>query len=279
MAINFTLLAQNSFDDYVRQACVCAMSIKVSNPDSKICLITNDPVPDRYRELFDEILEIPFGDKARKTAWKVGNRWKIYHASPYEKSIVLDTDMLILDDISKWWEFLETRDLYYVNKVKTYRGEWVSSDFYRKTFTAHHLPNLYSGFHYFRKCDYSKEFYTWLEVVMNNWEQFQLQYAGRQYFQKDISVDVSSAIVAKILDCEDKITSKTDYPTFVHMKSKIQNWQNKNVDSWQDRIPISFSDCCELKVGNFKQSGIFHYTEKNFSEGLITNTYERKLGI
>jgi len=279
MTINFTMLAQNSYEDYVRQACACAMSIRVSNPNSKICLITNDEVPDKYKQLFDDIVEIPWGDKARKSSWKVGNRWKIYHASPYENTIVLDTDMLVLDNISEWWNFLQKRDLYYVNRVKTYRGEWFTSDYYRKSFRVHSLPNLYSGFHYYKKSKAAHEFYEWLEIVMNNWELFQGQFAGGKYFQKECSVDVASAIVAKILDCSEEITSKTEYPTFVHMKLHGQDWKVNLTDRWQERVGVYFNSDCELKIGNFRQNGIFHYTEKDFLTDEILTTYENQLGI
>jgi len=279
MTINFTMLAQNSYEDYVTQACACAMSIRVTNPNSKICLITNDSVPDKYKQLFDDVVEIPWGDKARKSSWKVGNRWKIYHASPYENTIVLDTDMLVLDNISEWWNFLQKRDLYYVSRVKTYRGECFSSDYYRKSFRVHHLPNLYSGFHYYKKSKLAHEFYNWLETVMNNWELFQGQFAGGKYFQKDCSVDVSSAIVAKILDCGEQITSKTEYPTFVHMKLHGQNWKTNLTDRWQERVGVYLNSDCELKVGNFKQNGIFHYTEKDFLNDAVLKTYENKLGL
>lgn len=279
MTINFTMLAQNSYNDYVKQASVCAMSIKASNPDSKICLITSDEVPSKYKPLFDDIVEIPWGDKAKKTSWKVGNRWKIYHATPYSESIVLDTDMLVLNDISEWWNFLQKRDLFFVNKVQTYRGDWFTSDYYRKSFRVHNLPNLYSGFHYFKKCDFSKQFYEWLEIVMNNWELFQGQFAGGKYFQKDCSVDVSSAIVAKILDCGEAITSKTDHPTFVHMKTYGQNWKNIFTDRWQDRVGVYLNSNLELKIGNYQQRGVFHYTEKDFLTDELVKTYEDYLGI
>lgn len=279
MTINFTMLAQNSHDDYVQQACVCAMSIRATNTDSKICLISNDPVPKKYQSLFDDIVEIPWGDKTRKTSWKVGNRWKIYHASPYSQTIVLDTDMLVLDDISKWWNFLQKKELYYVSRVKTYRGEQFTSDYYRKSFTLHKLPNLYSGFHYFKKSEFAHNFYNHLELVMNNWELFQGQFAGGKYFQKDCSVDVSSAIVAKILDCSEQITSNTDHPTFVHMKLHGQDWKITPTNRWQDRVGVYLTDDLQLKIGNFRQSGIFHYTEKDFLTDEIIKIYKNYLGL
>ena len=107
MTTNFTMMAQNSEVDYVRQAVACAMSIRSTNPNSKICLITNDSVSFKYKQLFDDIVEITWKDGAKSSSWKIQNRWKSYHACPYESSIVLDTDMLVLNDISNWWTFLQ----------------------------------------------------------------------------------------------------------------------------------------------------------------------------
>ena len=46
---NFTFLAQNNDkDSYVKQACLLAMSIRATNKERKICLITNDKVPTNF---------------------------------------------------------------------------------------------------------------------------------------------------------------------------------------------------------------------------------------
>lgn len=275
MPYNFTMLAQNGNNDYVLQASLCAMSIAASNPGSKVCLITNDVVPDKYKQFFDEILEIPWGDKAKKSTWKVGNRWKIYHTTPYDNSIVLDTDMLVLSNIDNWKEFLNKKELFFVNKVKNYRGEWANTTFYRKTFIDNNLPNLYSGFHFFKKCNFSHEFYTWLEEVMNNWDLFQAQWLKRGYIQKNVSVDVSAAIVTNIMDCESSITSAIDYPTFTHMKLNCQGWAQSISNRWQDRVGSYLTDSLELSIGSYRQQGIFHYTEKDFVTDEILKIYER----
>lgn len=280
MTINFTMMAQNSEVDYVRQAIACAMSIRSTNPDSKICLITNDKVSSKHSQLFDDIVEIPWKDGAKSSNWKIQNRWKSYHACPYESSIVLDTDMLVLSDISNWWTFLQTKDLYFVSKPITYRNELITSNYYRKAFTNHKLPNIYTGFHYFKKTDSTHTFYKWLELVMKNWELFHGQYAGGSYFQKFLSMDVSAAIVTKILDWEQHVThNNISYPTFVHMKTHAQNWKNCFTDRWQDYVGVYLTDDLELTIGNHRQSGIFHYTEDDFLTKHIFEKYEKAIGI
>ncbi len=273
----FVLIAQNSEYDYVQQACTLAMSIKATN-EAKICLITNDKVPSRYEKLFDVIKPIPWSDDAKDNAWKVDNRWKLYHASPYDETIVLDTDMLVLQNIDTWWKFLENYEVFYTSNVYTYRGEKVVDNYYRKTYIANNLPNVYAGFHYFKKCDFAKEFYTLLELVMNNWQLFYGKYAKEQY-QKFLSVDTSTAIVTKILDCEDRITNKlVKFPTFTHMKPHIQGWKNGSA-TWRSRVGSYLTEDLTLKIGNHLQSGIFHYTEKEFLTDDKINKYERYLGI
>jgi hypothetical protein len=279
MSFNFTLFAQNSDVDYVQQANVAAMSLRLTNPSCKIALITNDVVDDKYKVLYDHIVDIPWKDEAENSTWKVENRWKIYHATPFDETAVIDTDMLVLSDISHWYELLKTKQVYYVSDVLNYRGEISDNTYYRKAFRNHHLPNLYAGFHWFKKSDQAHEFFKWVETIMHNWELFYGQYAGGKYFQKWPSVDVSSAIAAKVLQCEDQITLKTSYPTFTHMKLHNQNWDKLWVDSWQKQLGVYLDNDCKLTIGNYTQSGIFHYTEDNFCNDYVISTYENKLGL
>ena len=279
MSLNFTIFAQNSTHDYVQQACLAAMSINLTTPASKIAIITNDPVPKKYQHLFEHIVPIPFDDASSDSEWKVENRWKIYHACPFEESAVIDSDVLILNNLDHWKNVLQKYDLYFVNHVKTYRGTTADNIYYRKAFRNHNLPNLYAGFHYFKKSEFAHQFYKWLELVMNNWELFYGQYAGGKYFQKWPSIDVSAAIVTKILNCEDKITNNIDYPTITHMKLRNQGWKKLHVESWQEQVGTYFNNDCKLKIGNYSLTGIFHYTEKTFCNKEIMTTYENKLGI
>ena len=275
------MLAQNSDFDYIRQAYLAAMSIKATNDNSSICLITNDPVPTKYKQVFDHIVEIPWGDHAQEEQWKVSNRWKIYHAVPYNETAVIDTDMLILDDLSLWFDFLKTYDLFYTTNVTTYRGETVPADsHYRKHFYQNNLPNIYNGFHYFKKCEIAHEFNNWLEIITNNWQQFYKQVDNQLKHLPHPSMDITAAIATTIMDNMHLITNeKTKYPSFVHMKPRCQNWQERFAYRWQDRLGVYIDDDLNLKIGNYKQSGVFHYTEKDFVTNKIIKKYEKHLGI
>lgn len=264
MTKGIVVLAQNNdTDDYVEQACALAMSLRVHN-DTKISIVTNNAVPNDYKNLFDQIIPIPFNDSAENSDWKIENRWKLYHASPYDETIVMDTDMLVLQNIDTWWKFLSNYEVFFTSNVLNYRGERADTSYYRKTFIDNNLPNLFSGLHYFKKCEFAQKFYSWLELVVNNWEAFyeiQLLSASRP---KHVSIDVCAAIVTRILKCEDAITNKhTKFPSFTHMKSHCQGWKTIN-SSWQDQTGVYISKDASIKIGNYAQTGVLHYTEKDF---------------
>ena len=262
MSRGIVVLAQNSAtENYIDQAVVLAQSVRLTNPDIPISVITNDEIENK--ELFDNIIPIPWGDIAKNKNWKVENRWKIFHASPYKETLVLDTDMIFLENIDHWWNFFENYDLYFTTNVKTYRQETVTSDFYRKTFTSNKLPNIYTGMYYFKRCEFAHNFFAYLEMVMRNWDQFYNIFLQEEKPQH-LSVDVCAAITCKLLDCTNIVTNpKITSPTFVHMKAHVQEWKTPR-SRWLDYInPYLDNDGC-LKIGNHLQHGLFHYTEKDF---------------
>ena len=249
MSKGFCLLAQNNSNtNYIRQAYALALSLHLYNKDQKISLITNNDVPTEWQSVFDQIIPIPWEDNAKDSDWKIQNRWKVYHASPYDETIVLEADMMITSDITHWWKELAKRELFFVSNVRTYRDEVVTNRFYRKTFDANGLPNLYSALHYFKKGDTAKEFYNLLEIIVNNWALFYSKYAPNEY-QKWCSIDVSMAIASKILGNEHDVTDPNSFITFTHMKPLVQGWYNKP-EKWT-RVTGKYFTEGKLFLGNY----------------------------
>lgn len=262
-------------DDYVRQAYLGAMSILASGNEHPVSIITSTPVEERYRWVFDNIIDIPWYEKT-DSRFKTEHRWKVYHATPYEETIVLDSDVLVLQNLDYMWRFLSNYDLYYPTRVFTYRKELVTSDHYRKAFTANNLPNVYNTLHYFKKCDKSKEFYSWVELISNNWELFYGNFC-KEFYPKQPSMDVTCAIASKIMDIDTEVTNaRQDLPMLVHMKPKIQGWLNA-VSEWQTRVGVYLTDDLKLKIGNHLQDTVFHYTENDFVTDAIIGKYEKCL--
>jgi len=170
--------------------------------------------------------------------------------------------MLVLEDISHWWKALANYELFYTDKVKTFRNELVKDTFYRKVFEANDLPNVYCGMYYFKRTDKNHKFFELLKDVVKNYSWYSEKYTSKNT-QSWCSMDVSTAIAIKIQNITHQVFSKKNFLTFTHMKPNIQNWLAQK-DSWLEVIDYNFNNSNELMVGNFLQKGIFHYVEKSF---------------
>lgn len=270
----FVILAQNTTNnDYVKQAYALALSIKFSQKYVKsISIITNDIIPDRYKSAFDTIIPIPWNDCAEGKIWKVENRWKIYHCSPYDETIVLDADMLMLEDITKWWTYCSNYDIKFCSRIKNYKLEQVIDTVHRKAFISNNLSNPYFALHYFKKSDTAYQFYKVLEFISNNWEWCYTKFAPNDY-QNWLSMDLSAAIAIEITGLNETILDVNSPLEFIHMKPKIQGW-HINPSSWQDTVHGILNKNGDLIVGNIKQSKLFHYVESDFITDILLEQLE-----
>jgi hypothetical protein len=259
----FVVLAQNNGTvDYIKQAYALALSIKSSQKEiTNISLVTNDKVPKKYKSVFDKIIPIPWNDDAVETQWKIENRWKLYHASPYYESIVLDVDMLLLEDISTWWEYCGNFNIRFCSKITNYKLENVVDTVHRKPFVANKLPNVYHALHYFKKSDEAANFYKVLEYVVNNWAFCYGQIAPNEY-QNWLSMDLACAVAIELSGMQELIDINSPLQ-FTHMKTPIQGW-SVTPESWQDMIAWHLTPAGKLVAGNISQDKLFHYVEKNF---------------
>lgn len=263
MSKGFVVLAQNNKNvDYIKQAYALALSIKSTQLDvTNISLVTNNRVPKKYKSVFDKIIPIPWNDDATKTQWKIGNRWKLYYASPYYETIVLDADMLLLEDIGLWWNYCSNFNIKFCSKITNYKLENITDTIHRKTFVANNLPNVYHALHYFKKSNDVADFYKVLEFVVNNWELCYGKITPNEY-QNWLSMDLACAIAIEITGLQDIIDVNSPLQ-FTHMKSPIQGW-TITPESWQDMVSHHLTSTGKLIVGNTAQDKLFHYVEKNF---------------
>jgi len=281
MTKGYVILAQNNKNnDYVRMAYATALSIKATQTEiNNVTLITDvpDAVPNHYKKVFDKILPILWYDDALNSEWKIENRWKLYHLTPYDETIILDADMLFLSDVSYWWKYLsDNHDIAITETVYTYRNELIVDSFYRKVFRSNSLPNCYSAFTYFKKCKKAETFWKIVELIVKNWKDFYQKFL-KESRPNYLSIDVAFALAVKILGIEDEVFTKLNYPSFTHMKSMDQGWIECS-DDWTLSAGIYLNDT-GLKIGNYQQEGIFHYTEKEFLTDGIIYEYEKKLGV
>lgn len=268
-------------EQYVRCAYTLALSLMVSQSEiNKLSIGVENvsDVPEQYRWAFDNIIELPWGDHSAGETWKRKNEWKAIHMTPYDHTVKLDADMLFLTDVSHWWDGLLESQMVFTTKVRDYRGQVATNNFYRKTFTDNDLPNIYTAFMYFEKTDMTFEYFHLCEMITNNWEKFYEQFLDANSRPKQMSADVVFAIAAKIMSAEDmNYNPHYDLPTFVHMKTRLQGWDEQIVDEeWPNFVPTYFTPECQLKVGNYLQELPFHYHQKQFLTDEIVDYLEKR---
>jgi hypothetical protein len=275
----FLTFAQNNPTcDYIWHAYALALSIRATQKDVPYLSIAVTPGTKIYKRynIFDEIIEIPWGDPTEFSDIKFENEWKAYHITPYEETIKLDADMLFLSDVSHWWDNNNLFPVRICNTVNTFRGETGTSTFYRQDHIQNNIPNLYSGAMYFRKDDKAKLFFKIVEDIFTDWEAYAKTFMPKET-PKLATTDTVVSLAAYILNWIDVINDKNSL-TFTHMKSKI-NWTNVRDFSWRCYAPYQLTDKLELYIGNFKQEGLFHYVDKGFLTEAICNKYEKFLHL
>jgi hypothetical protein len=281
MSRGFFTIAQG--EQYQRLAYALALSLKISQKESGRLSIgvtadEIDKIPAKYRAVFDEVIEIPGPDAAKDSAWKLENEWKVIEMTPYDETIKLDADMFFPEDISSWWEYFQHLDAYFVSKPVTYRGDVITSDYYRKTFTESGLPNAYTAFFYFKKNPKTHELFDLAKQIFENWEQFFYEYLAPENRPTFVSTDVVFALASKLLDYIGM--HGIHVPTFVHMKTKLQGWPEKyENEDWTQLIPTYFNTSCQLRIGNYLQNRPIHYHVKEFMTDRMIEKMERKLGL
>ena len=286
MSKGYFTIAQGA--EYHRMAYALALSIKNSQSEISSLSIGVSKYEKQllknssYAEVFDEIIEIPWKDAAEKSEWKLENWWKAIHMSPYDETVGLDADMLFFEDHTEWWNIMGQSPAAFCTKPITYRGDLITSDFYRKTFTDNELPNVYAAFFYFKKNSESFEFFELCETIFNNWEKFHYEFLKATSRPQYFSTDVAFAIAAKILEFDRHYAhSFLDIPTFVHMKSQLQDWPNDAFmnEDWTKMISSQFTPNGQLKIGNYLQTVPFHYHVKSFLTDDKIQHLEKRIGL
>jgi hypothetical protein len=274
----YLILAQNTdSEDYVRQAYALALSIKnTQSTVNSVTLATNDTVPEDYKKAFDHIVDIPWTDQAAESTWKIENKWKYYYMTPYDETVILDSDMIFTEDISYWWPMLSEKEIWITDKPRTFKGDIITSTKYRTVFESNNLPNVYTAFMYFKKTELTGELFSFINVIFDNWEKFFYEYLDETR-PKRLSGDVAYALAIKLMGIENECFGINKHmPSFVHMKSYVQNADNLLSVDWTTNLPTYFSTEGKIKIGNYDQYLPFHYQVKSWLTDDILNILEEK---
>ena len=255
------IISENATVNYLKLAYALALSIKNTQKQgyNNIALVTNNVNAISTLTspwVFDKIIEW-----GQETYWD-GRSW-MDKLSPWDHTVCLDVDMLFFRDHSHCIDyFIESNtELFLPSTVYTYREEEVTSDYYRKAFTENHLPNLYSFYTFFKKDSViCNDFFKLNRYIIKNPIEFKNTFLVN-HVPKVVGTDEAFSLSAKLLDLTN-ITVKSEFLKIVHLKSMLQNWPWP-AEAVTDYVKMYIDLAGNLKIGNYQQTGIVHYVEKN----------------
>lgn len=269
----YICVVQNTKDtNYLRLAYALALSIKNTQTDvNKLSIVTDiKRMPKGYRKVFDKVIPITT-DRAKDAEWKLHNIVDLYDYTPYDETVMLDSDMLFLSDVSHWWEFLTLKNIWFTTQARNlYNDPIPSGTIYREEFVKNELPSVYNAFFYFKKGDETKELFDMMKHVCTNWDFCVSRYLFNKK-PKVFSTDVAFGLSLKLLGRGvDGTFNQMPFPYFTHMKIQNQGWEKLGRyedGDWQKAVDVSidrFDGSLGVLVNTIRQFGVFHYRMKSF---------------
>ena len=266
------VVAEHETVDYLQLAYGLALSIKNTQKEGydKVALVIDSK--DKVAKLtspwvFDHVIEW-----SEETFWD-GRSW-MDKLTPFDNTVCLDVDMLFTRDYSHWIDyFVDNSELYIANDAYTYRGELVTGDYYRKTFVKNDLPNLYSMWTFFKKDSaLATDFFELGRSIIKNPIEFSNIFLST-HKPKVLGTDEAFALAVKILDISDQVAYKLEFPRVVHMKPMVQNFPWP-ADCWSNHVGFYIDKKGSVKIGNYQQTNIVHYVEKDKITDEVINVLE-----
>ncbi len=267
------IVSENKNANYHQLAHALALSIKKTQPlgydNVAIATDSKDWMPVLHSIwAFDKVI---FWNK--ETHWD--GRSFMDEITPWDQTVCLDADMLFLNDYSHWVDKLrDIAPLHIATKALTFRGNLVTSNFYRKIQELNNVPSVYSAYTYFDKHNEDvKKFFKLVKFITKYPVEF-----------RNVILDIDNGAVLgtdeifglaiKLLGLTELATVNLPFPRIVHMKSEIQDCYSLS-DKWTNELSFCFDRDASLKIGNYEQTDIVHYVQKSLIGIDEINTYKR----
>jgi hypothetical protein len=182
MSKGFLLIAQNNgSNDYVKQAVYCANRIKQFCPSASVSIITNSVryLTDNFQQdIFEHVIDginlpkivnnrIMFdGALSNKTVqWNNVGRDLAYDLTPYEETILLDTDYIFCNNLLE--KCFNSVDDILMYKKSEYLGSTGTEEFDRCADTS--IDFYWATIIYFKKTQKAKVFFNLVKHIRENW--------------------------------------------------------------------------------------------------------------
>lgn len=276
MSFGYTLFAIG--ETYLKITFALALSIKKTQKDNpKICVITNCQVPKEFKFVFDDVIYYTPKSENRFLGY---DRAFIYDLSPYDETVHIESDSLVFDDLSHWWNIFRNNECYlkFARQMIGVDGNPIRHEkhpTHRLHCKINELPSdLRCAIFWFRKNEKTKILFDEVKNIY--------RYADT-YLQKHsphITFDLSSfdnliTLASVETKLYDEIVDRENIIKFCHAKKEtcIEGYDLQN--SWFENLFWEFDKFGNLKIDGCRQKYVFHYYRKDWIEkyfDLIINT-------
>lgn len=252
----FVILAQNTDTvNYLECAEALAISMKKVMPNCNITLISNQS---SMCNEFDNVVELPYGDLAEHSDWKLINDWQVYEASPYDYTIKLEADMYVPADIEYWFDILKDRDINVCTTIRDYKNEISNCRVYRRFIDDNKLPDVYNAITYFHKSDTASYFFKLVRDIFENWDDYKKTLVCD--VDEQVTTDWAYSIACHIMGIENTTMPLTGF-SMVHMKQFVNNLRTPD---WTNELVYEFTE--PMRINMFTQKYPVHYHVKEFGK-------------
>jgi len=144
--------------------------------------------------MFDHIINVENHGTNHKLSeaglWRNTDRYSAYELSPYDETLLLDTDYLVLDD-----SLLKYFDLDYDYRLM-HRNHTLDQDWNDKM-GLYGIPYVWATVVLFRKCEKAKLLFDMVGRIQNNWGYYSSLYNMRTgNFRNDYAFAIANSIVS-----------------------------------------------------------------------------------
>lgn len=153
---------------------------------------------------FDQVIEVPctestpkiFSDgtmASKKLEWKNQSRSEVYNVTPYDKTIVLDSDYIINSDILKI--ALDKDELFQIYRTSLDLADWRDKTYFTRI-NPYSIPFYWATVFVFEKNEITRSFFDLVAYIKSNWYYFKILYSiDSPSFRNDIAFSIAIHIM------------------------------------------------------------------------------------
>lgn len=248
--------------DYVQCATILASSIKKTQSIVKNITLVKDNrsvITDDQAKYFDNIIVLPWRDEI----WQA--RSEIWYQSPYERTMFVESDIILTNNISDWWYQFDEHDLAVTENVRDFTNQLYTGSHYRRFFIENNIPNVYSGIMYWQKSKMVDKIFELWKDYTSNWHLMYKMFTAHQYgllpADEGLAVAIrNSGYAAQVLN------PNRTFPSFIHCKPDVFGLSSS---LWNKEINFTITRDMEFKLGFHRAQWPIHYQIKDLAKSKI----------